>query len=281
MKRPASRKTSASAAPILRELRRGILRIRLNRPESLNTYTPEMTEAIIAALESARDDDRVRVLIICAAGPAFCCGADFRYVLGNEGNSKELGRFNRRLNVMMNMLSALPKPTIAEVHGYAFGGGLEMILACDLAVAADDVVISDPHAKVDFIHGAGGSQRLPRIVGPRRAMELALTGRRIDAAAALQMGLVNRVAPRAKLAREVDALANEMIGYSTRTLAEIKRLLQTAGATDLATGLGIEEEAFLSHMSRPGAFDAIRGYISGWNRKKIKSSKGRAKGARK
>ncbi|MEQ9258248.1 MAG: enoyl-CoA hydratase/isomerase family protein [Roseovarius sp.] len=240
----------------------GIGRLTLNRPASLNTFTPGMTWAIIEATERLRDDSEVKLVVLSGAGRAFCTGADFNILDANRHRPEEIARFNRGINYALNAIEALPQPVIGSVHGHALGGGLEAMLVCDIVVAAKSTIIGDPHVEVSFPHGGGGSQRLPRRIGLARALDLALTCRRLTASAAMETGLVARVAPDAELTDTVDLIAREMAERNGATLREVKRLLHLSMRVDLSVGLQAEETAFAAHARRPDAFVGIDAFLA-------------------
>ncbi len=238
-----------------------VVRLTLNRPQAMNTYTPGLVRALADAAAAIHDDRSVSVVVLAAAGRAFCTGADFRYMDAHRDDPAAIARFNRDLNHALTRLAHLPQPVIGQVHGYALGGGLETMLVCDLIVAAEDAVIGDPHVEINFIHGAGGSQRLPRKVGLPQALDLVLTGRRLSAREAQAMGLVTRVVPAEELAAAVDELARTMADRDPQTLRELKRLVHTAMRVDLSVGLTMEEDAFVAHACRPGGFSGIDAFL--------------------
>ncbi len=238
-----------------------VVRLTLNRPQAMNTYTPGLVRALTDAVAAVHDDRSVSVVVLAAAGRAFCTGADFRYMDAHRDDPAAIARFNRDLNHALTRLAHLPQPVIGQVHGHALGGGLETMLVCDLVVAAEDAVIGDPHVEINFIHGAGGSQRLPRRVGLPLALDLVLTGRRLTAREAQAMGLVTRVVPTEELTAAVDELARNMAARDPQTLRELKRLIHTATRVDLSTGLAMEEEAFVAHACRPGGFSGVDAFL--------------------
>ena len=222
-----------------------VRRLTLNRPASLNALSGELMNALDEAFAAAADDDEVRVVILRGAGGAFCAGYDLKQD-AQEGTKdaaewhRELDRDTRRLLRILE----LPKPVIASVHSYCLAGGTDLMLACDLAVAADDAVFG----YVDIRFGSGVvSMFLPWVVGVRAAKELILTGEdRIPAAEALRIGLVNRVVPRDELENATIALADEIARnepFVVRTMkASINRVWQIAGlsaALDANTELDV------------------------------------------
>lgn len=222
-----------------------VRRLTLNRPASLNALNDELMDALEAAFDAAAGEDDVRVVVLRGAGRAFCAGYDLNQD-AKEGTKdaagwhRELDRDTKRLLRILEH----PKPVIASVHSYCLAGGTDLMLACDLAVAADDAVFG----YVDIRFGSGVvSMFLPWVVGVRAAKELVLTGQdRIPAAEALRIGLVNRVVPRDELDDATMALADEIAmnePFVVRTMkASINRVWQLAGlraALDANTELDV------------------------------------------
>jgi enoyl-CoA hydratase/carnithine racemase len=222
-----------------------VRRLTLNRPASLNALSGELMDAMDEAFAAAADDDEVRVVILRGAGRAFCAGYDLKQD-AEEGTKdaaewhRELDRDTRRLLRILE----LPKPVIASVHSYCLAGGMDLMLACDLALAAEDAIFG----YVDIRFGSGiVSMFLPWIVGVRAAKELVFTGEdRISAAEALRIGLVNRVVPRDELDDATMALADGIASnepFVVQTMkASINRVWQLAGlraALDANTELDV------------------------------------------
>jgi enoyl-CoA hydratase/carnithine racemase len=222
-----------------------VRRLTLNRPASLNALSGELMDAMDEAFAAAADDDAVRVVILRGAGRAFCAGYDLKQD-AEEGTKdaaewhRELDRDTRRLLRILE----LPKPVIASVHSYCLAGGMDLMLACDLALAAEDAIFG----YVDIRFGSGiVSMFLPWIVGVRAAKELVFTGEdRISAAEALRIGLVNRVVPRDELDDATMALADGIASnepFVVQTMkASINRVWQLAGlraALDANTELDV------------------------------------------
>jgi enoyl-CoA hydratase/carnithine racemase len=163
--------------------------LRLNRPEARNALSPELMEELASELERLDPDPEVRCIVIAGSDKVFAAGADIKAMSERtfaEALRHPAASFWRRL-------AAIKTPMVAAVSGYALGGGCELALACDLIVAAEGATFGQPEINLGIIPGGGGTQRLARVVGKQRAMELVLTGERFDAAAALELGLVNRV----------------------------------------------------------------------------------------
>ncbi|TCT06230.1 enoyl-CoA hydratase/isomerase family protein [Aquabacter spiritensis] len=211
----------------------------LTRPEALNALSFAIIRALGAALDEVAGWD-VRALIVTGAGEkAFCAGADIKELMGRplmaEKAGAELGQ------ATFAKLDALAIPSIAAINGFAFGGGLELALACTFRVAAPKAKMGLPEIKLGLIPGYGGTQRLPRLIGEARAMEMILTGRTVDAQEALAIGLVNRLAEGDVTAAAV-AFADGFSGYGLPALALARSAVKRALDTPLHEGLKIEAD---------------------------------------
>lgn len=183
----------------------GILTLTLNRPDKLNALAAEVLDALALQVERARTDSRVRGILITGAGKAFCAGADITRLA--ECDAQSGYAFALAGQRVFRALETLPKPSIAAVNGFAFGGGCELLLAATLRIASTAARFGQPEVKLGVIPGFGGTQRLARVVGKGRALDLCLTGRFIDAETALAFGLVSEVVePEALLPRARDIL---------------------------------------------------------------------------
>ncbi|MDO8613983.1 MAG: enoyl-CoA hydratase/isomerase family protein [Dehalococcoidia bacterium] len=219
----------------------GIARITLNRPEVRNCVDRQTLEELLAALDDCEGDASVRVVVLAGAGDAFSSGADLKYLRTQD--ARGFASFIELFHAVCRKIEALSKPVIAAVNGIALAGGLELALACDLVVAAEDAPIGDHHANIGTIPGGGSTQRLPRIVGIRRAKELIFTGERLTARQAEAMGLVNRVAPAGQLDDLVMELARSLTAKDPWVLKTAKHLINQGMQADLNTGLKMEEQA--------------------------------------
>jgi 2-(1,2-epoxy-1,2-dihydrophenyl)acetyl-CoA isomerase len=203
--------------------------ITLDRPDRLNALTATMSHELEKAFGEACDDDGVRCIVLTGEGRGFCAGQDLTefeaaYSAGERPDIAEHLRtsYHRMIPVMVRA----PKPVIAAINGVAAGAGLSLALACDLRVASDDARFTQAFVKIGLIPDSGGSYLLPRTVGYPKALELSITGDLIDSKAALEIGLVNRVAPAASFRQEVAALANQLASLPTLAIAATKRLFQ-------------------------------------------------------
>ena len=227
----------------------------LNAPP-LNIFTRHLKNRLRLALEELEADDRVAVIIIAGAGGrAFSVGSDIKELQATieSGAVKERAEHENALN---NYIERLAKPTIAAIDGYALGGGLEMALACDMRVCSENASLGFPEIKLALFPAGGGSERLPRLVGYARAIELTLTGEAMDAETALHIGLVNRVA-RGKSAREeAEALAGKIARFPMDAIVRMKKVLRRGVTMDFdqANLLAIADsvQAFGSVDAREG-----------------------------
>lgn len=221
---------------------KGIATVTLNRPDRYNALGGRIVDELGEVLEEMEKSGEVRVMILTGAGEkAFCSGVDLKERAAMDAD--ERWAHNRTLNAFAERLARLQAPTIAAVNGLAFGGGLEITLACDFRISVEDARFALPEVGIGIVPGAGGTQRLPRLVGPTRAKELILTGRRISAEVALEMGLVSKVVPRDSLMEEARTLAGEIAANSPLALAYAKAAVDLASETTIEQGLRYETAA--------------------------------------
>jgi enoyl-CoA hydratase len=215
----------------------------LQRPAALNAFNRPLLEALLAAVESAHADRTIRCAVVTGSGSkAFSAGADLKERRGMTLD--ETRDFVRLISRTFDAVARSPFPTIAAVNGVAFGGGLELALACDLRVVADTATLGLTEVSVGIMPGAGGTQRLPRLVGPACAKELILAARRIDAAQALELGIANRVAPAATVLEAAMGLAREIAANAPLAVRQSKYAIEVGLDAGLAAGLDIEQKAY-------------------------------------
>jgi enoyl-CoA hydratase/carnithine racemase len=220
-----------------------IARVTLSRPAAMNALSGALVASMREAIAALRDDPAVRAVVLTGAGDrAFCAGADLkeRIAMTLDGTRG----FLHELNDMVDALAAFPRPVIAALNGIAFGGGLELALACDLRLAAEGIEMGLPEVRLGIIPGAGGTQRLARVVGAGVAKELILTGRRIDAARAHAIGLVSALVPRDRLVAEAERWAGEIAEAGPLAVATAKRAIDEGWGKPLADALDIERAAY-------------------------------------
>ena len=233
---------------VLLEPRGAVAWVTLNRPGELNALSPAVLARLARVLDETAADPAVRCLVLTGAGRAFCAGADLRFIydMPADGRDAATMAFLHTASALMSRLEAFPKPVIAAVNGIATAGGLELVLCCDLVVAADTARLGDGHANYGLLPGAGASARLPRRIGLTRAKHLFFTGDLLSAADLVAAGLVNSVVPGADLTAAVGRLAEWIAAKSPVGLRRMKELANAAtdGTLDdaLRRELAVNEE---------------------------------------
>lgn len=243
------------------EKENAVATIRLNRPDALNALSPELLQEFSEAVAEVRDDQSNKALVVRGEGRAFCSGADLIAMEAAFADQNRLARYLELANACLFQLEELPVPVIAAVHGFALAGGLELMLACDMAIAADDARIGDQHVNFGLMPGGGSTQRLPRRVGMQRAMELLTTGRWLSGAEAAEWGLVLRAVPLEKLDQELEELLSPLRTKSRAGLGWIKSVAQRGRDLPLRDGVAIESMAFAQYVAtstHPG--DGIKAF---------------------
>lgn len=219
----------------------GVATLRLDRPK-MNALNQQVAREIGEAVDAAADDAGVRALVVWGGERIFAAGADIKEMA--ELDAVSMYRYIGRFQDVFTRLEQLPVVTIAAVNGYALGGGCELALACDLRICSDDARLGQPEILLGVIPGAGGTQRLPRLVGAGRAKELIYSGRFVEAAEALSIGLVNEVVPAADVYGRALARAEAFAHGPTVALMAAKQAIQNGMEADLAAGLLLERQAF-------------------------------------
>ncbi|HEU4438954.1 MAG TPA: enoyl-CoA hydratase-related protein [Methylomirabilota bacterium] len=238
----------------------GIARVVLDRPAQLNAISPALLEDLDRACQTIEGDPGVRVVALTAAGRAFCAGADLKAVRELSPDPSRWSGFMRLWHRVFNRLEALPVPVIAGVQGLALAGGLELVLVADLVIAEETARLGDQHANFGLVAGGGGSQRLPRLIGARRAKELMLLGGWLGAAEARDWGLVNRVVPAGTLGAAVEEMATSLAAKSVGAARTVKALVNRAFDADLAGGLEMELHLVAAHMRSADAAEGLRAF---------------------
>jgi len=237
----ADPEVTTSRQPVLWEQEDAVGIATLSRPEALNALTVELLDELERLAEEAERDATVRALVIAGRGEkAFCVGADLKTLEREYAGRAKPDELVETMRRVFGRLERLELPVIAAVHGYCFGGGLELMLTADLCVAADDARFGLPEVKVGALPGAGGTQRLPRLIGSRRAKELMFTGEPIDAAEAYRIGLVNRVVPVEVLLPEALALAAKVADRAPLAVRKVKEAVGAGLELELEEGLELE-----------------------------------------
>lgn len=233
---------------VLVSIEEGVARIRLNRPEALNSLTPELLEELEVILAEVEADPSVRVAVFSGEGRAFCTGADLKSVLRLLEEWPKYINFLYQLTKVFNAIEQLPVPTIAQVHGYALAGGLELVLACDMAIAGHGAVIGDQHANYGLIAGAGGIPRLVRRIGKQAASEILYTGKWLSGQDAAACGIVLRAVPDEDLESAVGELTVQLRPKAKPSLAYMKRVILAGLDVPLATALNEERSALIEYF---------------------------------
>lgn len=241
--------------PVHFERRGSVALLTLDNPGKLNALSVEMLVGIAQHLDAIEADDALRAVVITGAGEkAFAAGADIAHM--REASVDAARAYAEQGHTVLSRIEEFPKPVIAAVNGYALGGGCELVLACDIRLAADTAKLGQPEVNLGIFPGWGGTQRLPRLTSPGFAKELIFTGRHVDAAESLAAGLVNRVHPPGELVERAIAMGEEIARKSPCAVAAAKRLVNRAldgGYHDsLAGELAAFGEAFATEDQREG-----------------------------
>jgi enoyl-CoA hydratase/carnithine racemase len=243
-----------------------LLHVTINRPQKRNALTPQMMEDLAQAVRSADDHPAVRVVIVSGEGNIFSAGIDLMSLGESRGESTlNLGRWTRRfaekLQHTLNVIEATEAPVIGALQGKVMGMGLELALAFDLRVATDDLLLSMPEARLGLVADVGGTTRLSRTIGPSRTKDLLLTAREMDAAEALQWGLVNRVVPPAELMTATVALANQIAANAPQALGMAKRIVDQGDGLDKHSQMALERWAQSQLLATNDVQEAVAAFM--------------------
>ncbi len=245
---------------IEREVRDSIATVTLNRPDKLNAFTGTMREDLLAALRACEDDGDVRVVVITGAGRAFCAGGDVEFMSGLQKNG-DVDSFRKLLDGgrdVILQIATMNKPVIAAINGVAAGAGCNLALACDYRIASETAKLSESFVRIGLHPDWGGTWLLPRLVGRSRAMEILMTGRMVDAAEALAIGMVDRVA--SDLAAAVEEFARSLAMAPPIVLAGIKRALLASESNDLRAQIELESEHQLACFRSSDAAEGMAAF---------------------
>ncbi len=232
----------------------------LNRPDKLNAVNLKMISELDEVIDKLSEDERVRVVILMGAGErAFSAGADISTF--KDVTPLQMFKFSRMFQSVLSKLEDMPKPVIAAINGYALGGGLELAMACDLRYASEKALLGQPEIKLGIIPGAGGTQRLTRLVGPGKAKELIMFGNHITAAEAEKIGLVNKVLPSATFEAEVRRLASELAERPPIALMLAKYVIKYGYEAPLGPALNLEASKFGMLFSTEDAREGVDAFL--------------------
>jgi enoyl-CoA hydratase/carnithine racemase len=246
-----------------RENSGAVATLTLNRPAKLNALNNDLLASIMSALDSIELDPAIRAVVITGAGRAFSAGADIaafqRHV--EAGPAEAVAHFMRPGHQMTRRVESFSKPIVAAVNGLAFGGGCELVESAHIALAADTATFSKAEINIGIIPTFGGTQRLPRNVGRKAAIELILTGRTFDAVEAARLGLINRVVPEAELLSSAIELATELTSKPPLTVAAALMAIHRGMDASIDDGLAIEEAAFARIVPTHDAKEGVSAFL--------------------
>jgi len=233
--------------------------LRIRREEVLGALNAEMIDGLAAYAETLAARTEVRALVLTGSGRGFVAGAD---IAGYRGASQsEFDRFQRRSRRAFDRIAALPQVTVCAVNGFALGGGLELALCCDLILVSETAELGLPEIRLGLLPGGGGTQRLPRLVGPMRAKEMLLTGRRITAAEAVRLGIALEALPAERLQARAMELAEHLARQAPVALREGKQVVDSGLETSLAAGLTLEQRALGALFATEDAREGVAAFL--------------------
>lgn len=246
-------------ATVLFEKKNGIGYVTIHRPEVMNSFNYSTLLALEEIVEALTVDNEVRVVIFTGSGDkAFSAGADLKE--RRTLSEQEVRRNVKKIGDVFQRIDELPQPTIAAINGYAFGGGFELALACDFRIAARHAQIGLTETSMAIIPGAGGTQRLPRLIGTARALELILTAKKLTAEEALAYGILTRVVDGSELMAACEAFAAAMLKNGPIALQQAKFAIKQGMDTDLKTGLKIESKAYEVTIPTKDRVEALQAF---------------------
>ena len=242
---------------ILTETEEQIGIVRLNRPQVLNALSHELMDELVKALEEFDRDDNIRVIILTGNEKAFAAGADIKEM----AEETTIGIMLKDRFATWDRIRNVRKPIVAAVSGFTFGGGCELVMNCDIIVASETAQFGQPEINIGVIPGAGGTQRLTRVVGKHKAMEMILTGRPISAAEAHALGLVNKIAPVELYLEEAKAIAREIAKKSPVAVRLAKEAVLKTFDTSISEGLQFERKNFYLLFSSEDQKEGMRAFM--------------------
>ena len=249
-------------ADIVVEHRGNVVWVTLNRPEVRNALSREVNEQLLDIAMGFEDRSDIHAVVITGSGDkAFCAGADLKERKGVPAS--ETGPYINAISSAINGWGEIRKPTICAMNGSAYGGGLELALACDFRILVEGAELGLTEVRLGIMPGAGGTQRLPRLIGEARAKELILLGRRVPAAKALEMGLVHQVVPAAGLKAAIDALLGELAGCAPLSVREAKSAIERGYGKGMHEALEIERECYDATLFSEDRDEGLAAFAAG------------------
>jgi len=236
----------------------GIGTIRLERPP-MNALNRQVQEEIRAAAVEATADDSVRAVVVYGGEKVFAAGADIKEMA--TMSYVDMASRAADLSAALGAVARIPKPVVAAITGYALGGGCELALACDWRVVADDAKLGQPEIKLGIIPGAGGTQRLARLVGPARAKDIVLSGRMVDAQEALRIGLADKVVPAADVYAEAISLVQRYANGPAQAIRAAKLAIDGGLDMDLNSGLAWESQLFAALFATDDRIEGMAAFV--------------------
>lgn len=241
------------------EVEGGIATIRLSRPP-MNALNAQVQELLRSAARTVSDDEQVRAVVIYGGEKVFAAGADIKEMA--DMSYVAMSARAAQLSSAFDAIARIPKPVVAAITGYALGGGCELALACDWRVVAEDAKLGQPEIKLGVIPGAGGTQRLARLVGPARAKDIILTGRMVDAAEAQRIGLADRVVPADQVYATALDLVRPFVGGPAQAVRAAKLAIDGGLEMDLASGLAWESQLFASLFATDDRTEGMAAFVA-------------------
>ncbi|MDQ1002184.1 enoyl-CoA hydratase [Neobacillus niacini] len=240
----------------------GIALVTIDNPP-VNALSRKVLEELASVFANLEDDPGANVVILTGAGNrAFVAGGDIKSFPKRLNMKKsELKLSNMENHEIYNQLANFPKPTIAFLNGYTFGGGCELALTCDIRIAEEQVQLGLPEVKLGLFPGGGGTQRLPRLIGEAKAKELMFTGEAISASEAKEIGLVNQVVPEGEGLQASYTVAKKMVNHSLQALSRIKRVINEGAELPLSSGLELEAEEFASIFQTQDVREGVQAFL--------------------
>lgn len=244
---------------VLHQIDSGILTIKLNRPEKLNALNEEVLEVLLALLHMAERDSNILAVLLTGSGKAFCAGADIEQLAQCHAETGYI--FSKKGQTVFRALETLGKPSIAAINGYAFGGGCELAMAATLRVAAEKAQFAQPEVKLGVIPGYGGTQRLARLVGKGRALDLCLTGRIIDANTALHWGLVNELTSEDTLLNKAHEILKRILAVAPLAARSVMEVIDMGYDLSLTDALALEALHFAKVCASEDKTEGVNAFL--------------------